>query len=143
EAPDGSPYPPILDAHPIRPPTPVVVSGSGGDIVAQPYEQLHGPTTALGFRFGGLAYSCDVSDIPEESLEFLQDLDVWILDALRYTPHPSHFTVEEALQWIDRVKPRRAILTNMHVDLDYETLRRELPDNVEPAFDGMRIELGA
>ena len=76
EAPDGSPYPPILDAHPIRPPTPVVVSGAGGDVVAQPYEQLHGPTTALGFRFGGLAYSCDVSDIPEESIAFLEDLDV-------------------------------------------------------------------
>ena len=69
-----------------------------------------------------------MSDFPEESLQALQDLDVWILDALRYTPHPSHLSVEQALAFIARVKPKRAVLTHMHVDLDYETLRRELPD---------------
>lgn len=138
-SPEGSPYPPILDAHPILPPAPVVVSGAGGDLVAQPIEQLHGETVSLGFRFGGLAYSCDVSGLPQESLALLEDLDVWILDALRYTPHPSHFTVDEALEWIARVKPRRAILTNMHVDLDYATLKGKLPSGVEPAYDGMRI----
>ena len=138
-APEGSSYPPILDAHAIRPPAPVVISGAGGDILAQPIEQLHGETLSLGFRFGGLAYSCDVSGIPDESELYLQDLDVWILDALRYTPHPSHFTLDEALEWIARVKPRRAILTNMHVDLDYATLRRKLPAGVEPAYDGLQI----
>jgi phosphoribosyl 1,2-cyclic phosphate phosphodiesterase len=138
-APEGSSYPPILDAHAIRPPAPVVIPGAGGDIIAQPVEQLHGETLSLGFRFGGLAYSCDVSGIPEESERYLQDLDVWILDALRYTPHPSHFTLDEALEWIARVKPRRAILTNMHIDLDYATLRRKLPPGVEPAYDGMQI----
>jgi phosphoribosyl 1,2-cyclic phosphate phosphodiesterase len=142
-SPSGSPYPPILDAHRIIPPSPVVISGAGGEIVAQPFELLHGPTVALGFRFGDLAYCCDVSDIPEESIEFLHGLDIWIIDALRYTPHPSHFTVDTALDWIERLKPRRAVLTNMHVDLDYETLRRRLPDNVVPAYDGMQIELAA
>lgn len=139
-APEGSLYPPILDAHRILPPAPVVITGPGGDIVAQPIEQLHGETVTLGFRFGGLAYSCDVSGIPETSLPYLEDLDVWILDALRYTPHPSHFTVNEALEWIARIKPRRAILTNMHVDLDYAALTAKLPDNVAAACDGMRIE---
>ena len=81
----------------------------------------------LGFRFGGIAYSPDVSDLPEESLEGARGLDVWILDALRYTPHPSHLSVEQALAWIARVKPKRAVLTHMHIDLDYAELRRALP----------------
>ena len=63
--------------------------------------------------------------------------EVWILDALRYRPHPSHLSVDEALAWIDRIKPRRAILTNLHSDLDYEVLKGQLPPHVEPAFDGM------
>ena len=75
--------------------------------------------------------------MPADSLKALEGLDVWILDALRYTPHPSHLSVEQALAFIARVKPKRAVLTHMHVDLDYETLRRELPDGVEPAYDGM------
>lgn len=137
----GSPYPPILDAHEILPPSPVVIEGEGGALIAEPHPVIHGPAVALGFRFGGLAYTPDVSDIPEESQEMLRDLDVWILDALRPAPHISHLTVDQALEWIDRLKPRRAILTNMHVDLDYDTLKTRLPDNVEPAFDGIRIEL--
>ena len=102
-----------------------------------PFRQIHGSGETLGFRFGGLAYSPDVSDFPEESLEALTDLDVWILDALRYKPHPSHLSVEQALGWIARMKPKRAVLTHMHVDLDYERLKAELPEGVEPAYDGM------
>lgn len=74
-------------------------------------------------------------------MRLLIDLDVWILDALRFRPHPSHFSVDDALAWIARLKPRRAILTNLHTDLDYEDLRRRLPPGVEPAYDGMKIEL--
>jgi phosphoribosyl 1,2-cyclic phosphate phosphodiesterase len=70
-------------------------------------------------------------------LDALKDLDVWIVDALRYTPHPSHLSLEQALDWIARVKPKRAVLTHMHVDLDYATLAKELPSGVEPAYDGM------
>ncbi|MGB6948765.1 MAG: MBL fold metallo-hydrolase, partial [Methyloceanibacter sp.] len=84
-----------------------------------------------------IAYSPDASDFPEESLMLLEKLDVWIIDALRYTEHPSHFSVDQALGWIARVKPKLAVLTHMHVDLDYETLARELPEGVEPAYDGM------
>ncbi len=87
------------------------------------------------------AYSPDVSGLYAEAERLLQGLDVWIVDALRPRPHPSHFSLAEALEWIERLRPKRAILTHMHVDLDYETLRRELPANVEPAFDGMVIEL--
>ena len=106
----------------------------------------------LGTRFPGKAvkyivYSHShwdhVSGIPDESLAALEGLDVWIIDALRERPHPSHFTVAEALEWIARLRPRRAILTNMHTDLDYEVLRASLPPNVEPAYDGMRVEAGA
>ena len=68
-------------------------------------------------------------------------LDVWILDALRYRPHPSHFSVADALHWIERLKPRRAVLTNLHADLDYDVLRGKLPVNVVPAFDGMGLTL--
>jgi phosphoribosyl 1,2-cyclic phosphate phosphodiesterase len=108
-----------------------------------PFEQRHGSGATLGFRFGPLAYSCDVSDLPAESVNQLQGLEVWILDALRYRPHPSHFSVEQALAWIDRVRPRRAVLTNLHNDLDYQALRRELPAGVEPAFDGMKFTFAA
>ena len=77
---------------------------------------------------------------PPASRRFLEGLEVWIVDALRYAPHPSHFSLEEALAWIETMRPRRAILTNLHTDLDYETLRRRLPAGVVPAYDGMRIE---
>jgi phosphoribosyl 1,2-cyclic phosphate phosphodiesterase len=137
ESPPGSEYPAILKGHEIRPGVPVAISGAGGVIAALPFRQIHGQGETLGFRFGGIAYSPDVSDLPEESFEALQGLDVWILDALRHTPHPSHLSVEQALAVIARVKPKRAVLTHMHVDLDYETLRRELPAGVEPAYDGM------
>ena len=104
-----------------------------------PFRQVHGDIDTLGLRVGGLAYSCDVNALPDQSLPALADLDVWIVDALRYTPHPSHAHVERTLGWIARVKPRRAVLTNLHTDLDYETLRRELPPGVVPAYDGMTI----
>src|SRR6185503_8644406 len=106
-----------------------------------PFLQHHGDIDSLGFRFGGLAYSSDLHDLPEASLPYLADLDIWIVDALRYSRHPSHFSLEEALAWIERVGRGRAILTHMHMDLDYETLRRDLPARVEPAYDGMRFEL--
>lgn len=137
DAPSGSEYPPILKGHEISAGQPVRVSGAGGAIEALPFRQIHGSGESLGFRFGGIAYSPDVSDFPQESLTALQDLDVWILDALRPTPHPSHLSVEQALAWIARVKPRSAVLTHMHVDLDYAALARALPQGVEPAYDGM------
>jgi phosphoribosyl 1,2-cyclic phosphate phosphodiesterase len=137
QSPPGSEYPAILKGHEIRAGEPVSISGPGGTIEALPFRQIHGSGETLGFRFGGIAYSPDVSDLPEESLKALEGLGVWILDALRYTPHPSHLSVEQALSFIARVKPKRAVLTHMHFDLDYAALAGELPQGVEPAYDGM------
>ena len=135
----GGDYPPILRLHRIRPDEPLTLDGPGGPIEVTPFRQLHGGSTSLGLRFGTLAYSCDVSDIPPESASVLTGLDVWIVDALRYEPHPSHLSVDQALAWIKRLAPQRAILTHMHNDLDYAMLRSRLPSHVEPAYDGMRI----
>ena len=137
----GSEYPPILIEHRIAAGEPITITGEGGAIIALPLLQTHGGGTTLGFRFGGLAYSCDLNGLPEASLACLNELEVWIVDALRYRPHPSHFSLEESLAWIARVRPRRAILTNLHTDLDYERLRATLPEPVEPGYDGMKIEL--
>lgn len=139
EKPAGSSYPPILSAHPIEVSSRVRVDGPSGAIEALPIPQVHGDIPSLGFRIGGLAYSPDVSDIPEASVPLLEGLDVWIVDALRFTAHPSHFSVKQALAWIERLKPKRAILTHMTTDLDYEALKRELPEHVEPAYDGMIV----
>jgi len=139
-SPEGSSYPPILTAHDIRPPEPIAIEGPGGKLHAVPVIQEHGEIRSLGFRFGNLAYSPDISGLSEESIDLLQGLDVWIVDALRDVPHPSHFTVKQALQWIERLKPKRAVLTHLHIDLDYDELKRRLPAHVEPAYDGMEIE---
>ncbi len=139
-SPEGSFYPPILKPHLIEYGEPIIVAGQGGAIEIRPFRQTHGDITSLGFRVGGLAYSCDVSDLPSESVDELKGLDVWIVDALRYKTHPSHFNVEQSLEWIERIQPRRAILTHMHGDLDYQRLKSTLPPNVEPGFDGMVID---
>jgi phosphoribosyl 1,2-cyclic phosphate phosphodiesterase len=142
-APPGSGYPPILDERRLEVGRGVAIDGPGGPVPALPFRMLHGDSDALGLRFGSLAYAPDVSTMPEESLAYLRDLEVLIIDALRYTPHPTHFSVDDALDLIETVRPRRAILTNLHTDLDYETLRRSLPDHVQPAYDGLRIEAHA
>lgn len=140
ETPPGSSYTPILVAREIAPGSRVRIEGGGGPIEALAVPQVHGDIASLGFRFGSVAYSPDISDLPAGAADMLTGLDIWIVDALRYTSHPSHFSLKQALGWIDRLKPKRAILTHMTTDLDYETLRRELPPNVEPAYDGMQIE---
>jgi phosphoribosyl 1,2-cyclic phosphate phosphodiesterase len=138
--PPGSSYPPILNEHRVNAGVPVTIDGQGGAITVLPFRQDHGDIESLGFRFGDVAYSSDLRDLPPESIAALSGLDLWIVDALWYRPHPSHFSLADALDWIKRIAPARAILTNMHLDLDYEKLRGELPPNVEPAFDGLKIE---
>ena len=140
ETPAGSDYPPILNEHPLEVGRDVTIDGPGGAVTGRPFRMIHGGGEALGFRFGGLAYAPDVSRMPAESVEALRGLDVLILDALRYTPHPTHFSVAEALAFIAEVKPERAVLTNLHPDVDYELLGEELPPGIEPAYDGMQIE---
>ncbi|MFG1300305.1 MBL fold metallo-hydrolase [Xanthobacter sp. V3C-3] len=138
--PPGSAYPPILTEHRFREGREIVVEGAGGPIPALPFRQRHGDIDSFGFRFGDVAYSSDVNGFPDNSLARLHNLDVFIIDALRETPHPSHFTLQEALDHVAMLRPRRAILTNLHTDLDYATLERTLPSGVVPAFDGMQFQ---
>ena len=139
--PAGSLYPAILKAHDIEVGRPFHVTGAGGLIEVLPILHEHGSGHSLGFRFGKIAYSPDVSGLPEASLPLLRGLDLWIVDALRPHPHPSHFSVKQTLDWIERLGIKRAILTHMTIELDYEALKRELPENVEPAYDGMVLEV--
>ncbi len=140
--PEGSGYPPIAVAHEIAEPfEPFAIDGAGGALPVLAFAQRHGHIRSLGFRFGNLAYSSDVNGLDDAAFAALEGVECWIVDTLRYSEHPSHAHLAQSLAWIERVKPRRAILTNLHTDLDYETLKRELPPGVEPAYDGMRVEI--
>ncbi|MFC0245292.1 MBL fold metallo-hydrolase [Falsochrobactrum ovis] len=143
ETPPGSNYPPILSMHDIAPDVPFSINGAGGAIRFEPFSQIHGDIESLGFRIGKVVYCTDVSAFPEQSLDYIRNADVMIIDALQYKPHPSHFSLGQALEWIEELKPKRAILTHMHVPLDYEIVMRETPDHVEPGYDGLSFEIPA
>ena len=137
----GSDYPPTLLPNLIAAGQEVATMGSGGTISAMPFLVHHGNLDVLGFRFGATAYTPDLNGIPEASAPDLSNLDLWIVDALKRDPHGSHFCLEETLHAIKRFRPRRAVLTNMHIDMDYDTLRAELPRGIEPAYDGQKLFL--
>lgn len=143
--PPGSNYPPILKAHRLEDAVPVHFDGAGGFIEVRPIRVNHGDIDALGFQFysgiSTLAYIPDVKHIPETSMPLLEKLDVLIIDTLRYALHTSHFSLHESLALIEQVKPRHAVLTNLHADLDYEELSSRIPEGVEVAFDGMKLTL--
>ena len=138
-SPPGSEYPPILDHREIEAGESSVIEGKGGPVTLSAFLLKHGNIPAFGYRIGDAAYTPDLSDVPTESWRYLENLDLWIVDGLRYAAHPSHFSVNDALAWINRFKPRRAVITNMHSDLDYEVLRQSLPPQIVPAYDGMRL----
>jgi phosphoribosyl 1,2-cyclic phosphate phosphodiesterase len=106
-----------------------------------PLPQEHGAIASLGFRVGPFAYCNDVSNLPDATLAALEGVELLIVDALRYTPHPSHAHVAKTLGWIEQLHPKHAVLTNLHVDLDYQRLAAELPPGVEPAYDGWTTQL--
>lgn len=135
--PAGSPYPPILELNAIN--DGATISGAGGDIHFEPLKVTHGAIDALGFRVNDVLYMPDVSEIPDEIVPRLQGLECWILDALRRAPHPSHFHLDKTLDWIERMAPKEAVLTNMHIDLDYQTLADETEQNIQPAYDGLKL----
>ncbi len=139
QTPPGSSYPPLLDEQRLVAGEAQAFDGAGGPITVLPFRLEHGEIDALGLRIGDVAYTPDLNRIPPESAPFLDGLDLWIVDALRYKPHPSHFSLDEALAAIARFRPKRAVLTNLHNDLDYATLRAALPDGVVPAYDGMAL----
>lgn len=135
-------YPPILDAQPlIAPRVAFTIDGPGGPVELLPLDQDHGNIRSLGFRVGDIAYSNDTAGLPPETFDGLAGLDLWIVDALRRTPHPSHAHLERTLGWVEALRPRRTVLTNMHIDLDYATVRDELPGGVEPGYDGWRTDI--
>ena len=135
--PKGSPYPPICELNTLA--GPLTITGAGGPITFNPFEVEHGSIQSLGFRIDDMAYLPDVSDIPDAVWPVLTGLDVWIVDALRREPHPTHSHLANTLDWIEKVRPKRAILTNLHNDLDYQTVLEETPNHVVPAYDGMVV----
>ncbi|MFO1125572.1 MAG: MBL fold metallo-hydrolase [Methylocystis sp.] len=140
KTPPGSFYPPLMIEHRLHLGRAVTIDGPGGEIVATPFRLDHGDMDALGFRFDNVAYTPDLHAIPPESAQFLEGLDLWIIDALRHQRHGTHLSVGQALDFIAHFQPKRAVLTDLHVDLDYDALAGELPENVTPAFDGMTLE---
>ncbi len=140
EAPRGSFYPAILDKHDLPDSGErIEINGPGGRVTMTSFAQEHGPIISLGFRVGSLAYSADISGLPDESAAVLQDVGCWVVDALRHEPHATHFCVPDALAALERVNAKQGVLTNLHNTLDYAELENVLPDNVRPAFDGLRI----
>ncbi|MEM1077628.1 MAG: MBL fold metallo-hydrolase [Pseudomonadota bacterium] len=138
EQPEGSPYPPILEMNDLD--GTVTIHGPGGPIPFAPFPVNHGSIDSLGFRIGDLAYLPDVAKLLPESHAALSGLEVLILDALRRDPHPTHAHLAQSLDWIAEFAPKQAVLTNMHIDLDYATVAAETPDHVTPAYDGMVLE---
>ena len=135
-------YPALLDARDLPPHgQPWSVDGPGGPIPVVTFDQAHGPIRSVGYRIGGLAYSSDVSDLDEAAIDAVRGCDLWIVDSLRWTPHPTHAHVEKTLDWIARAGVKRAVLTNLHIDLDYNALSAAVPPNVEVAFDGWNAGL--
>jgi phosphoribosyl 1,2-cyclic phosphate phosphodiesterase len=135
-------YPAIaLHGGHIAPLVPVEIDGPGGLMEILPLRQDHGFSQSLGFRIGPAAYSNDLVGMPEESFAALGGLKLWIVDALREKPHPTHAHLDMSLEWIARLKPAHAVLTNMHIDLDYRALQARLPAGVEPGYDGWRADL--
>ncbi len=112
-----------------------------GEVNIQPFVQGHGYSTSLGFRFGKVAYSTDVVELGEEAFRTLEGVDVWIVDCITMEPRPTHAHLAKTLEWIERVRPRQAYLTHMSHLLDYDTLLKDLPKGVEPAYDGLVIEV--
>ncbi|MGJ3232385.1 MAG: MBL fold metallo-hydrolase [Oceanicaulis sp.] len=141
ETPKGSGYPPLLIAQPLESGAHAVFAGPGGRLEVQLFDVEHGGAPCSGVRAGPIAYTPDVNGLDARALDALSGVTVWILDALRETPHPSHAHLGQALSWLKTVKPRLGVLTNLHIDLDYGLLRERLPAGVRPAYDGLTITL--
>jgi phosphoribosyl 1,2-cyclic phosphate phosphodiesterase len=105
-----------------------------------PIRLIHGPFNVLGFRIGKLAYCTDVSAVPEASLALLEGLDVLVLDALRFEPHPSHFSLNEALALVESLKPGRTYLTHLSHTFDHGPTEASLPPHVALSYDGLKLE---
>jgi phosphoribosyl 1,2-cyclic phosphate phosphodiesterase len=136
----GHLYKPFLTPHPIRIPSHFRIN----DIEIDAFEQEHGfGSVTTGYRIGSMAYSTDAVNLPEYAFDLLQGLDLWIVDCLRFEPHETHAHFDKALEWIARVKPKHAVLTHLNHLVDYDVIRDRCPPGVEPAYDGLTIEISA
>jgi len=130
-------YPAILELNEIPAHgSPWSVDGAGGSVPIVTFDQGHGPIRSVGYRMGSVAYSSDIDALDDAAFEALARCELWIVDALRWTKHPTHSHVDRTLEWIARSGVERAVLTNLHIDLDYNALAARLPENVEVGFDG-------
>lgn len=112
-----------------------------GDIPVVAFDQDHGFCDTLGFRFGPIAYSSDAVELPDDVFDMVSGVDVWIIGTLWDAPHPTHADVDKAIGWIRRAGARRGVLTHLSIRLDYDELAARLPEGVEPAYDGMIIDI--
>tara|TARA_Y100000590_G_scaffold470715_1_gene668347 strand:- start:10282 stop:11094 length:813 start_codon:yes stop_codon:yes gene_type:complete len=134
---NDSSYPPILRLNEIREEKTYLISGEGGDIKITPILQNHGNINSFGYKVKNFVYSSDLNDIPQNSLKYIQDIELWIVDSLRWNWHPTHFNVDSAVEWTNKLNVKNSILTNLHIDLDYNKLSKYLPSHIKPAYDGL------
>ncbi|MCK8783734.1 MBL fold metallo-hydrolase [Roseomonas sp. NAR14] len=130
-------YRPALVALPV----PLAGEFTAAGLALRTFEQDHKVMRTLGLRIGGFAYSTDVVELPEKSLATLEGIDTWVVGCFQRDPHPVHANIGRVLEWVERLRPRRTVLTHMGPDMDYAMLREMLPPGIEPAYDGMRLEV--
>ena len=130
-------YRPIMTTNIIK--NKFTIKKNSNTLVFNEFEVKHGLINASGYLFNGVAYLSDCNHIPKDSLKYLKGLKYLIVDCLRVKKHPSHFNLEDVKKLVSLIKPKKTILTNLHVDLDYEKLKQKLPKNIIPAYDGLNI----
>ncbi len=142
KTPKGSEYPPVIEHNLIKDMnTSIEIDGEGGIIPLMPIDLIHGPIHSLGFRIGNFAYCSDVSQFPEESMEKLLGLDTIIIDATLPKPHFSHFSLDQATEWVKKLGAKQAYITHMHTALDYDYVMSSTPEYIAPCYDGLKIEV--
>ncbi|TRO96166.1 MBL fold metallo-hydrolase [Glycocaulis profundi] len=139
QTPEGSGYPPLLERRVLAEGGGADIDGPGGRLRLQSFTVEHGRAPCSGFRFGPLVYTPDISAMPDAAFQAVDGASVWIVDALREKPHPTHAHLDAALVWLERAAVRQGILTNMHIDLDYRALLARCPQGVRPAYDRLSL----
>lgn len=139
ETPQGSGYPPILEPVVLPGESAFELDGAGGRIHGHFFTVDHGSVPCSGVRIGPLAYTPDVLTMPDSAFDAIAGVNVWIADALRDKPHPSHSHFDQTLGWLKRAEVRHGVLTNMHIDLDYRATLARCPDGVRPGYDGLKL----
>ncbi|MGP1273953.1 MAG: MBL fold metallo-hydrolase [Caulobacterales bacterium] len=139
ETPEGSGYPPILEPVVLPPDGRFSVDGAGGRLEGRFFSVDHGQTPCSGLRFGPVAYTPDVKAMPDAAFDAISGISLWIADALRDKPHPSHSHLEQTLAWAERCGVAQTVLTNMHIDLDYRSLLARCREGVRPGYDGLKV----